>query len=175
MEYSYYLILKDRLDKGEITDLHIHPKFVLINGFVKNNKVWKPMHYEADFQFYDNTTKTTRIIDVKGFVMPEFEMHWKLFEHFYPFSHLEVLKYSKTTGWVELENYKKIMKSKKQLLSEDRTRLKKKLERMSFLNKRILDIEAKLSKGTATKNDEKILHKFSVELNTLMTEDESKK
>lgn len=141
MEYSYYLILKDRLAKGEIKDLKIHPLFMLIPEFEKNNKKWKAMHYEADFQFFDVVTNRERIVDVKGMVLPEFEIHRKMFEYLYPSLHLEVLKYSKTTGWVELDSYKQTMRSKRQQIKQERTELKNRLARIAWLNARINELD----------------------------------
>ena len=141
MEYNYYLILKDRLAKGEIKDLKIHPFFMLIPEFEKKNKKWKAMHYEADFQFFDNDKNNERIVDVKGMVLPEFEIHRKMFEYLYPSYHLEVLKYSKTTGWVELDSYKQTMRSKRQQIKQERTELKNRLARIAWLNQRINQID----------------------------------
>jgi len=137
MEYNYYLILKERLAKGEIQDLKIHPLFKLIPEFEKKGKVWRAMHYEADFQFIETSTKVKRIIDVKGMVLPEFEIHRKMFEYLYPSFHLEVLKYSKTTGWVELDSYKQTMRSKRQQIKQERTELKNRLARIAWLNGKI--------------------------------------
>jgi hypothetical protein len=149
MEYSYYLILKERLAKGEIKDLKIHPVFLLIQEFEKNGKKWRAMNYEADFQFYDIQKEKKRIIDVKGMVLPEFEIHRKMFEYLYPSHHLEVLKYSKTTGWVELDSYKQTMRSKRQQIKQERTELKNKLARIAWLNNKINELDAllKLSKA----------------------------
>lgn len=149
MEYSYYLILKERLAKGEIKELKIHPLFLLIPEFEKKNKKWKAMHYEADFQFYDLNSKQERIIDVKGMVLPEFEIHRKMFEYLYPSHHLEVLKYSKTTGWVELDSYKQTMRSKRQQIKQERTELKNRLARIAWLNHKINELDALLNPSKA--------------------------
>ena len=141
MEYSYYLILKERLAKGEIKDLKIHPLFMLIPEFEKKGKKWRAMHYEADFQFLEVSNNLERIIDVKGMVLPEFEIHRKMFEYLYPSLHLEVLKYSKTTGWVELDSYKQTMRSKRQQIKQERTELKNRLGRIAWLNARINELD----------------------------------
>jgi hypothetical protein len=142
MEYSYYLILKDRLAKGEIKDLKIHPLFLLIPEFEKDGKKWRPMNYEADFQFIEVGTNKERIIDVKGMVLPEFEIHRKMFEYLYPSLHLEVLKHSKTTGWVELDSYKQTMRSKRQQIKQERTELRNRLARIAWLNHRINELDS---------------------------------
>jgi hypothetical protein len=107
------------------------------------------MNYEADFQFYDNQSNAERIIDVKGMVLPEFEIHRKMFEYLYPSLHLEVLKYSKTTGWVELDSYKQTMRSKRQQIKQERTELKNRLARIAWLNQRINELDAMIEPSKA--------------------------
>ena len=149
MEYNYYLELKQRQKDGTIKNLEIHTVFELQPEFTKAGKKWKAIHYEADFVFFDNLVNKKRIVDVKGMVLPEFEIHRKMFEYKYKDYDLEVLKYSKTTGWVSIDDYKKTMRSKRQLIRQERTAYKNKLERLSFLNKKILLLksETNLSKG----------------------------
>jgi hypothetical protein len=137
MEYQYYLELKQRSLAGTIKDLEIHPLFELQPSFTKANKTWKPIHYEADFKFFDLLVGTIRIVDVKGMVLPDFEIHRKMFEFKYPEYNLEVLKHSKTTGWVSLDEYKKTMRSKRQQIRSERTEYKKKLERIGWLRSKI--------------------------------------
>jgi len=137
MEYLYYLELKRRFEEKTITNLEIHPKFELQPQFIKAGKTWKPIHYEADFRFYDSLTNKVRVIDVKGMVLPDFEIHRKMFEFKYPEYNLEVLKHSKTTGWVSLDEYKKTMRNKRQQIRSERTEYKKKLERIGWLRNKI--------------------------------------
>ena len=66
-ELSYYLLLKDRVKKGEISDLRrqyaivIQPPFTDITG-TKHRAIT----YKADFVYLDRLTDTERYIDVKG-------------------------------------------------------------------------------------------------------------
>lgn len=165
MEYSYYLILKERLSKGEIKDLKIHPLFLLIPEFEKNGKKWRAMNYEADFQFIELSTNQERIIDVKGMVLPEFEIHRKMFEYLYPSLHLEVLKHSKTTGWVELDSYKQTMRSKRQQIKQERTELKNRLARIAWLNQKINELDKLL---TLTKSQEERRNRYEEELQRII-------
>lgn len=130
MEYQYYLILKDRLVKGEIKNLVIHPQYELQREFYNGNgRLHKAIIYEADFVFYDNVMGKTRYIDVKGMMTDDFLLKWKLFDFYLNhtiFGALEVLKYSKSTGWVDFEDYKKAMKThKQQLVASKNEALKK--------------------------------------------------
>lgn len=123
MECQYYKELKTREAKGEVCDIQVHPSYVLQEEFVAaNGKKHKAITYEPDFVFYDLKTTQLRIIDVKGMLTDEFILKWKMFDkylqerHYSKDRYLEVLKYSKTTSWVNIEDYKKIMKTKKQQL-----------------------------------------------------------
>lgn len=62
-EYQYYLVLKDRLKHGEITDLEVHPEFKLdVNG-------WHIRDYTADFKFTDLSLQdgpNRVVIDIKS-------------------------------------------------------------------------------------------------------------
>lgn len=129
MESLYYLELKERLAKGEISDLEIHKGYILLEEFTNaNGKVHKAITYEPDFIFYDKVEKRTRYIDIKGMLTDDFKLKWKMFDFYYlkhPFQgYLEVLKYSKTTGFVPIEQYKAIMKSKRQQLVAEKNALK---------------------------------------------------
>ena len=122
MECLYYKELKEREANEEVCDLKVHPSYELQEEFTNVvGKKFKALTYEPDFVFYDNIEKRTRYVDVKGMLLPEFEIKWKLFDYQLKYkmvnkSYLEVLKHSKTTGWCSIEDYKKIMKSKKQEL-----------------------------------------------------------
>jgi hypothetical protein len=164
MEYQYYLELKKRLEEKTIELLVIHPKFELQQAFFKKNKSWNAINYEADFMFFDCLINATRVVDVKGMVLPEFEIHRKMFEFKYQQYSLEVLKYSKTTGWVSIDVYKKTMRSKRQQIRSERSEFKKKLERISFLNKKIEEIK---SNPQATEGQLKRMEKYENELRTL--------
>jgi hypothetical protein len=165
MEYQYYLELKQRLEDKTIVNLKIHPLFELQPKFNKNGKEWRPLHYEGDFQFDDLLTNTTRVVDVKGMILPEFEIHRKMFEYKYPQFNLEVLKYSKTTGWVSIDDYKKTMRSKRQQVRAERTELKKKLERVGFLSKKIAQLKLQVD---LTESKKRMLKIYEEEIAKLL-------
>ena len=78
-ELSYYLLLKDRVKKGEISDLRrqyaivIQPPFTDITG-TKHRAIT----YKADFVYLDNKTLKTHLIDVKGFKTEVYKLKKKL-------------------------------------------------------------------------------------------------
>lgn len=123
MECLFYKELKEKEEKRLVKDIVVHPSYVLQKEFCNNNgKKHKAITYEPDFVFYDVKQKKLRFVDVKGMVTEEFALKWKMFDLYlkenglvsYPY--LEVLKYSKTTGWCNIEEYKYLMKTKKQQL-----------------------------------------------------------
>lgn len=128
-ESKYYLILKEKKEKGEISDLEIHPIFCLIPEYTDNlNKKHKSLSYEADFVYYDNIEEKYHVVDVKGFEEEHFKIKKKIFEYLYCFAkgnkifdELEVLTYRKTLdGFVPLSEVKKLMKNKRQKLIEEK-------------------------------------------------------
>ena len=165
MEYTYYLELKQRLKDGTIKNLEIHTVFELQPEFTKAGKKWKAIHYEADFVFFDNLVNKKRVVDVKGMVLPEFEIHRKMFEYKYPEHNLEVLKYSKTTGWVSIDEYKKTMRTKRQQIRSERTALKKRLDRIGILSKRIAALRT--SEGL-TESKKRMLEVYEDEIKKLL-------
>jgi len=105
-EADYYLVLKDRLRSKEIRDLSIHPKYILQEKFRKNNKLYRPITYSADFAFYDTKEQRYRVIDVKGFKTDVFKLKQKMFEYKFPEHNLELMRELKS-GWTSVPPKKK--------------------------------------------------------------------
>ena len=125
MEYLYYLHLKSRLEEDEISNLQVHPSYLLLDNFKNaNGKLHKAITYEPDFVYFDLDDCKTHYVDVKGFLTEEFALKWKLFDKFLIDNcqgcFLEVLKYSKTTGFVPIEKYKQEMKTRRAKLIEEK-------------------------------------------------------
>lgn len=130
-ELDYYLLLLERLEIGEIRALETHKSFELIPSYKINGKVVKAITYEADFVFYDNVLGIYRVIDVKGFADDVFKLKQKMFDYHcgYMFPRgLEVMKYSKSTGWVDYNAYKKARASYKKRLVDEKNAYKSRLE-----------------------------------------------
>lgn len=63
---------------GRITNLEVHPRFLLQKPFEdRNGKKHRAIHYEADFKYLENGVET--IEDVKGVETPAFKLKMKLF------------------------------------------------------------------------------------------------
>jgi len=76
---------------GEITDLTVHPKFVLQEGFIdRDGKKIQPITYSADFQYWivgSGPTGSWIVEDVKGGKATQtqlFKVKWKLVKKKYP-------------------------------------------------------------------------------------------
>lgn len=85
-----YQQLKLMKATGKITGFDIQPKFLLIKGFEKNGKKYRPAYYIADFKVvYPNGN--IEIEDTKGFRTKEFNLKQKLFESLYPSLSLKII------------------------------------------------------------------------------------
>ena len=88
------LVLLERA--REITNLEIHPRFILQE--FSQTKL-RPIIYEADFQYYDVKEKKIIVEDVKGFETPIYKMKRKMFSEKFPhFSFIEI-KRQKSSKW----------------------------------------------------------------------------
>lgn len=65
-ELEYYLVLKDRRKRGEISELSLQVPITIQESFIHNGKTVKAIVYRADFTYLDNRDGKTHIIDVKG-------------------------------------------------------------------------------------------------------------
>ena len=125
--------------------IEVHPKFELQPEFTDHDgKKRKAINYYADFEYLEwDITKNdafTHVVDIKGWLGQDnaFPLHWKMFD----FQHkgeacLEVLKYSKTTGFVPYADYKEIMASKRSQLIAEKNGYKGDLERIRWLNDKL--------------------------------------
>ena len=74
-----------------ISDLEVHPLFMILAGFTDRDgiEVSKIM-YEADFMFYDYKVKKTRVLDCKGFKTDVFKLKEKLFNRHFATAGLKI-------------------------------------------------------------------------------------
>ena len=106
VERDYYLILLSREQHGEIRSFRRQPKYVLIDGFVKNGRKYQAITYTADFEvIYPNGR--IEAVDVKGGVETEaFSIRARLFEWKYLQLTLVRMRYvQKFGGWITTEEY----------------------------------------------------------------------
>lgn len=112
IEAQYYEHLKDLEQQGVVSEFFMQKKYLLLEGFDKNGKRIRPIHYIADFEVH-YADGTIEVVDIKGFETPDFRIKKKLFEYRYPFE-LKLITYSKIDGgWIELEDLKKARRERK--------------------------------------------------------------
>lgn len=125
-EMHYYEALKERQTKGEIKCFELQPVFILIEGFKKDNKTYRPVTYTLDFTVYHNDD-SIEYVDVKGMTTQQGELRIKLFHWKYRELKLSIvarnLKYGDKYGFIDFYELKKIraknrkMKKEKEKLS----------------------------------------------------------
>lgn len=97
-EAQYYQQLKLMEGAGIISDLSLHPKFVLIEPFKKHGKRKSGIKYTADFMYQEKGE--TVVVDVKGMIARDFSLRRTLFDLKFPDITLKVV--TKTPGgWKE--------------------------------------------------------------------------
>ena len=106
-ERDYYIILEERLARGEISNLRLQVKYELtpsIKGekeVVKNLKrgdkvVMKTYEelpassYIADFVFVENKTGEEVVVDAKGYKTPEYQLKKKIMRYYKGITIMEV-------------------------------------------------------------------------------------
>lgn len=110
-EAKYYEALKTRKAKGEIQNFELQPKFVLIEGFEKEGKKYRPTTYTLDFLVQHNDG-TLEYVDVKGMTTQQGELRIKMFHWIYRAIKLSIvarsLKYGDEYGFIDFYELKKI-------------------------------------------------------------------
>jgi hypothetical protein len=135
-ECNYFKILEERINKKEISDLKVHPTFVLQPPFDYFGKKINGIEYTPDFSYIEKNQKVC--VEIKGIPTPDFELRLKIWKYLNQNILIKVLCYSNSTGWLELHDYKKARKIiKKEMYIE---RISKEIE------KRRLNEEKKLAK-----------------------------
>lgn len=76
-EANRYAELLMSVNAGAISDLSIHPHYLLLEGFQHNGEKIRPVYYEADFEYSENGQWVVE--DVKGVETEVFKIKRKLF------------------------------------------------------------------------------------------------
>lgn len=78
---------------GAITNLEVHPRFVLQRAFHDNQgEHQRAITYEADFSYFEQGNPRLIVEDVKGFENQAWKIKRKLFLFHYPEYELRVVK-----------------------------------------------------------------------------------
>ncbi len=99
-EAKYYQQLKRLQQANQIESFKLQPRYLLQEGFKKNGKTYRAIHYKADFEVH-KIDGTVEIIDIKGAITKEFSIKRKLFEMKYMDS-IKLLKYDQHRGFIEV-------------------------------------------------------------------------
>lgn len=100
IECEYYKYLLKLESDGEIKDIELQPKYVLIPSYVNSNgKKIREIKYIADFKFFDIQANKWVIIDVKGMPTEVAKLKRKMFGYFHQDKELLWVK-RKGGGWV---------------------------------------------------------------------------
>lgn len=113
-EAMYYNALKIRKFKEEIKNFELQPKFILIEGFKKDGKTYRPITYTPDFTIYHNDN-SIEYVDVKGMTTQQGELRIKLFNWKYRDKKLSIvarsIKYGDEYGFIDYYELQKIRKN----------------------------------------------------------------
>lgn len=101
-EMEYYLYLLKLELSGQVSDIELQPKYVLIPSYVNSKgKKIREIKYIADFKYKLVEANKWVIIDVKGMPTETAKLKRKLFNYFYP--ELELLWVKKKRGeWINV-------------------------------------------------------------------------
>lgn len=120
-EAMYYNALKIRKFKEEIKNFELQPKFILIEGFKKDGKTYRPITYTPDFTIYHNDN-SIEYVDVKGMTTQQGELRIKLFNWKYRDKKLSIvarsLKYGDEYGFIDYYELQKIRKKNRRYKNE---------------------------------------------------------
>ena len=103
LEADRYIELKLLEQAGEISNLVLQPKFILIKKFKHRGRSWRGISITFDFQYQDRAGHTI-LEDTKGYMTRDFETKMILFLSQNPTANLRILsrqevgKYSGVRG-----------------------------------------------------------------------------
>ena len=81
MRYRELLLMEQA---GEIWNLKVHPRYLILDGFDHDAQHERPIFYEADFSYFDKHDKCTIVQDVKGMRTALYRLKRKMFLAKYP-------------------------------------------------------------------------------------------
>lgn len=111
-ESKYYILLTEKIERNEILNFELQPKYILQPAFEKNGKNYKPITYKADF-LVTHWDGSKEVIDIKGFEPREFSRIKKMFEYVYRNLELTVLTEAPIKfggGFITMDHLKKLRK-----------------------------------------------------------------
>lgn len=116
-EAQYYMKLKKDMEKGEIINIELQPRFELQPKFSKYGKNYKAITYTPDFAVTYKCGKV-EYIDIKGMSTQQGDMRRKMFDYKYPELTLKWISKSikfGINGWIDYDELKKIRRDNKKV------------------------------------------------------------
>lgn len=171
IEYLYYLELLQKKSEGKVRDINIHQSFVLIPEYTNiDGEVIQRMDYECDFFYFDIEKNKQMCVDVKGVEEPEFVLKRKIFDYIYRDKFkITIMKYSKSTGFVEKSEYKKSRKRVMKLKEENKL-LKEKQKTQEKLDKENIKYKNRYNELKAMQKLSSVQRKRLAELDKILNE-----
>lgn len=171
IEYLYYLELLQKKSEGKIRDINIHQSFVLIPEYTNiDGELIQRMDYECDFFYFDIEKNKQMCVDVKGVEEPEFVLKRKIFDYIYRDKFkITIMKYSKSTGFVEKSEYKKSRKRVMKLKEENKL-LKEKQKAQEKLDKENIKYKNRYNELKAMQKLSSVQRKRLAELDKILNE-----
>ena len=77
LERERYILLKDKEERGVISELILQPVFLLVDKFERNNSHYRAIKYIADFSYIENEQRIVE--DTKGALTHEYLIKRKIF------------------------------------------------------------------------------------------------
>lgn len=105
-ECRYYKHLLELGERDLIADIEVKPSFVLIPPFEWCGHKENGMVYTPDFSYIELKTNTRVYIEVKGVLTDEFRLRLKIWKWLHPLCPLKIVCWSKSTGFMEMSDYK---------------------------------------------------------------------
>ena len=171
IEYLYYLELLQKKSEGKVRDINIHQSFVLIPEYTNiDGELIQRMDYECDFFYFDIEKNKQMCVDVKGVEEPEFVLKRKIFDYIYRDKFkITIMKYSKSTGFVEKSEYKKSRKRVMKLKEENKL-LKEKQKAQEKLDKENIKYKNRYNELKAMQKLSSVQRKRLAELDKILNE-----
>lgn len=93
-EYNHYKTLQALQRVGAISELEVHPSFVLQDGFQDKmtGVIHREIKYEADFSYREPGNNHLVVEDVKGMYTKVFILKMKMFRYKYPDLDFRIIK-----------------------------------------------------------------------------------
>lgn len=123
LEMKYFRdVVLPKKESGEISYYELQKKYILQDGFKRNNKKILPITYIADF-YIEYSDRHIEVIDIKGCPDTTAKIKRKLFWHKYPDIDYRWITYvKKYGGWGEYDEINKLRKeSKRKSKAENKT------------------------------------------------------